>query len=64
MPLNKVVLKERIIEEMESRGMGSESPSEHEKLAEAIAEAVVGHITTSAVVTIPSGSSAGVYGVN
>ena len=64
MPLSNPILKQLIITEMEALGLGSDNPSQHEKLAEAIAKAVVQHITSAAQVNIPSGSSAGVYGVS
>lgn len=56
-------LKNRIVQAMEELGLGSNNPTAHEILAEAIAVAVVSHVRDRAKVAIPGGSSAGVYSV-
>lgn len=60
MPLNKPALK--VLIESELLAKGFDPTNEHARLsdlAEAIANAVVDHITTSGVTVITSGSSAG-----
>ncbi len=64
MALNPATLKGLIITELQAKGFATEG--EHSKnadLAEAIAKAVVTHITTMAVVPVSGGSSAGNYQV-
>lgn len=64
MSLNKNTLKGLVISEMTAQGI--KVSGEHawaEKLATAIANAVVGHITASAQVRVNGGSSAGTYKV-
>ncbi|WJG27189.1 hypothetical protein QSU96_05580 [Vibrio furnissii] len=60
MALSKASLKERLITELQAQGFVTEG--EHamaQKMAEAIANAVVDEITVNAKVDIKSGSSAG-----
>lgn len=64
MALSKGALKGRIITEMEA--LGATSTGEHswvEKMAEALANAVVDEIQSNAQVPVTSGSSAGTYKV-
>lgn len=64
MALSDSALKDLIISECESQGfVTSGSHANLDKLAEAIAKAVVAHITAAAEVPIDSGSSAGTYKV-
>lgn len=64
MALDKMVLKDKIIQEVESFGFSTEGEhSRFAEFAEAIATAVVDHIQSSAVVTVDKGSSAGGYSV-
>jgi hypothetical protein len=65
MALSDSVLKELIVTEMESKGfVTSGEHARSEQLAEAIAKAVVSHITSSADVAVTAGSSAGSYKVS
>ncbi|EKO3495988.1 hypothetical protein LO872_002668 [Vibrio fluvialis] len=60
MALSKASLKERLITELQAQGFVTEG--EHamaQKMAEAIANAVVDEITVNSKVDIKSGSSAG-----
>lgn len=64
MALSKGALKGRIITEMEA--LGATSTGEHswvERMAEALANAVVDEIQSNAQVPVTSGSSAGTYKV-
>lgn len=64
MSLSNSALKGLIVGEMTAQGI--EVAGDHawaEKLAEAVANAVVAHITASAQVTVSGGSSAGTYKV-
>ena len=64
MALSKSSLKSRIVQEMEA--MGATASGEHswvEKLAEALANAVVDEVQQNAQVTLSGGSSAGSYPV-
>ena len=64
MALSKSALKGRIVSEMEA--MGATSTGEHswvERMAEALANAVVDEIQSNAQVPVTSGSSAGTYKV-
>lgn len=65
MALNKSTLKGLVITEMTAQGI--KVSGEHawaEKLATAIANAVVAHITASAQVAVTGGSSSGTYKVS
>ena len=65
MALSNSVLKDLIIAECQAQGFVTTGPhAQIEKLAEAIANAVVSHVTSAAVVTVTSGSSAGPYKVS
>lgn len=64
MALNKTALKGRIVSEMEA--MGATSTGEHswvERMAQALASAVVDEIQSNAQVPVTGGSSAGTYKV-
>jgi hypothetical protein len=64
MPLTKASLEGRIVSAMEAQGANAEG--EHSwvnKMASAIAQAVVEEITSNGQVVIASGSSAGTYKV-
>lgn len=64
MALDKAQLKSRIVSEMEA--LGATSSGQHswvERMAQAIANAVVDEIQENAQVPVPSGSSAGTYQV-
>lgn len=64
MALSKVDLKNRIITEMEA--IGAKASGEHswvERMAEALANAVVDEIQQNAQVPVSGGSSAGTYQV-
>lgn len=64
MALSKGQLKSRIVSEMQSQG--ATATGEHSwvnRMAEAIANAVVDEIQQNAEVPVTSGSSAGTYGV-
>ncbi|MEX0738173.1 MAG: hypothetical protein WD071_02415 [Pseudohongiella sp.] len=64
MALDKSALKGRIVSEMEA--MGATSTGEHswvERMAEALANAVVDEIQSNAQVPVTGGSSAGTYKV-
>lgn len=64
MALSKSQLKNRIVAEMEA--MGANSTGEHswvEKMAQALANAVVDEIQSNAQVPVTGGSSAGTYKV-
>jgi hypothetical protein len=64
MALSKAGLKSRIVTEMQAAG--ANASGEHSwvnKMAEAIANAVVDEIQANAVVPVTSGSSAGSYPV-
>jgi len=64
MALNSDVLKALIITEMGEVGLvPANEYARTDALAQAIANAVVAHITSSAVVTVASGSSSGGYSV-
>ena len=64
MALSDSVLKDLIISECESQGfVTSGTHANLDKLAEAIAKAVVTHITSAAEVPVNSGSSVGTYKV-
>ena len=64
MPLNAEALESAIISKLKSEGFVTNNQyAKTEKMAKAIAEAVVEHITANAQVVIESGSSAGTYGV-
>lgn len=64
MALDQTVLKNMIIAEMQGLGfVTSGTYAWADRLAEAIANAVVDHITSDAEVIIPGGSSAGTYPV-
>lgn len=65
MALNSKTLKGMILTELEGKDFKTEG--EHPmvaKLADAIAKAVVSHITASATVVVSEGSSAGSYKVS
>lgn len=65
MALSKSGLKNRITQAMVSQG--AKTDNEHswvEKMAEAIADAVIDEITENATVVVASGSSAGEYKVS
>lgn len=65
MPLDKGVLKTRIVKEMNGKGIVTEGEfARAADLAEAIANAVVDEIMMSAMVVIDKGSSAGNYKVS
>lgn len=62
MALSKASLKERLITELQAQGFVTEG--EHamaQKMAEAIANAVVDEILQNAIVSVTSGSSIGKY---
>lgn len=64
MALDKAGLKGRIVSEMEA--MGATATGEHswvERMAEALANAVVDEIQSNAQVPVTGGSSAGTYKV-
>lgn len=64
MALSKAQLKNRIVNEMAAQG--ATAAGEHSwvnKMAEAIANAVVDEIQANAETTVTTGSSAGSYGV-
>lgn len=64
MALSKSQLKSRIITEMEAQGATSTGPhSWVEKMAQALANAMVDEIQSNAQVPVTSGSSAGTYKV-
>jgi len=64
MAMSKSALKGRIVSEMEAAGATAAGPySWVERLAEAIASAVVDEIQQNAQVPVPGGSSAGSYKV-
>lgn len=64
MALSKSALKGRIVSEMEAIGATSSGPhSWVERMAEAIASAVVEEIQKNAEVPVTGGSSAGTYKV-
>jgi hypothetical protein len=65
MALSQSGLKGRIVSAMESQG--AKASGEHswvEKMADAIASAVIDEITSNAEVQVTGGSSAGTYKVN
>jgi hypothetical protein len=65
MALSKASLKERLITELQAQGFVTEG--EHamaQKLAEAIANAVVDEILQNAFVLVTAGSSSGTYKVS
>lgn len=64
MALSDSILKSMIVSELQAQGFvtGGEH-ARSEQLAEAIAKAVVAHITAAAEVPVTSGSSAGSYKV-
>lgn len=65
MALSNSTLKSMIVSELQA--LGFVTSGEHaraEQLAEAIANAVVSHITSSAEVAVTGGSSAGPYKVS
>ncbi|MBP3140844.1 hypothetical protein ACTFQF_06310 [Aliivibrio fischeri] len=65
MPLSNDSLKEKIVKEMNGKGMVTEGEfAKAADLAEAIANAVVEEITSNALVVIKKGSSAGSYNVS
>lgn len=64
MALSKSALKSRIVSEMQSQG--ATATGEHSwlnRMAEAIANAVVDEVTSNAEVPVTGGSSSGVYKV-
>lgn len=64
MALSDSTLKSMIVSELQAQGfVTSGEHARSEQLAEAIAKAVVAHITSAAVVNVISGSSAGSYKV-
>lgn len=64
MALNNRALTAMIVTQLEKQGFETTGEdSKAEELAEAIATAVVSHITASAEVTVAGGSSAGKYKV-
>ncbi len=64
MPLSKDQLKGRIVSEMQAIGATASGPhSWVERMADAIATAVVDEIQQNAQVPVPGGSSAGTYKV-
>lgn len=65
MALSKSVLKNKIVKEMNARGFVTDGEfAKGADLAEAIANAVVDEITSSALVVVDKGSSAGSYKVS
>ena len=65
MALSKGALKAKIVKEMQGKGMVTEGEfARAADLAEAIANAVIDEITSSGVVTVTAGSSAGVYSIS
>lgn len=65
MALSASVLKGLIVTELAAQGfVATGQHARIEKMAAAIAAAVVAHITASANVVVPGGSSAGTYKVS
>lgn len=65
MALSKSALKGRIVSEMQSQGATATGEySWVDRMAEAIANAVIDEIQSNAEVPVSGGSSSGTYGVN